>query len=245
MSSSQPPVKETVFSYRQSVFIMLLCASFLFYKYVLQVYPGCITGQLMKDFHLNGAGLGNLAATFYYSYMIMQFFVGIMLDKWGARKLTTLAIFCSALGAVLFSQSYSLLHAGLSRGLMGIGVAFATVAYMKLAALWFPPQRYALVGGLLATAAMAGAVFGEAPLSWFISQVGWRTSLLYLGIAGLVLALVFGLVVRDAGPHDTVKKDLPSFEWRNILDVFKKRRNWLLTFYSGLAFAPLAIFGGL
>ena len=163
------------------IVVITLCASFLFYKYVLQIYPSIITDQLMNEFQLTGAGLGNLAATFYYAYMITQLFVGVMLDKYSARWITSGAIFCCALGVFLFSQMHSVLAAGLSRGLMGFGVAFATVAYMKLGSVWFPPRRYALITGLLASAAMAGAVFGQAPLAWIVSQLGWRQCLFGVG----------------------------------------------------------------
>ena len=56
--------------------VICLCAGFQFYKYVLQVYPSIITDQLMREFQLTGAGLGNLAAAFYYSFIVVQLFVG-------------------------------------------------------------------------------------------------------------------------------------------------------------------------
>jgi len=226
--------------------VISLCACFLFYKYVLQIYPSIITDQLMREFNLTGAGLGNMAATFYYTYMIAQLLVGILLDKYSTRWLTTLAIFSCALGVFLFSQAHTVLFACLSRGLMGIGVAFATVAYMKLAAMWFPPRQYALIGGLLATAAMAGAVFGQAPLAWIINSSGWRFSLAGTGLIGFILAFLFALFVRDK-PVSTKKMNSSTqlISFREIIEVFKNKQNWLLTFYSGLAFSPIAIFGGL
>ena len=45
--------------------VMLLCAAFLFYKYILQVFPGIITENLMSEFHITGAGLGKLAACYF------------------------------------------------------------------------------------------------------------------------------------------------------------------------------------
>ena len=108
----------------------------------------------MQQFHLTGAGLGGLAATFYYAYMVTQLFVGFLLDKYSTRRLTSVAIFTSALGILLFAGSQTIVMASIARALMGIGVAFATVSYMKLAAVWFPPKQYAFVSGLLATAAM-------------------------------------------------------------------------------------------
>lgn len=241
-------LQTTQTTYRNySILIISLCALFLFYKYVLQIYPSIITNQLMQEFNLSGAGLGNLAATFYYSYMITQLFVGVLLDKFSTRWLTSSAIFSCGLGVFLFSGAHSLLVAELSRGMMGVGVAFATVAYMKLAAAWFPPRQYAFVGGLLATAAMAGAVFGQAPLSLAVSWIGWRDCLYYVGLAGFILALFFLIIVRDTPPAILTKTSdkVATISLRDIWDVFKNKQNWLLTLYSGLAFSPIAVFGGL
>jgi MFS family permease len=226
--------------------IISLCACFLFYKYILQIYPSIITESLMREFNLNGAGLGNLAATFYYSFMVTQLFVGVMSDKYSARWITSGAIFCCALGACLFVQSHTLLAAELSRALMGVGVAFATVAYMKLAAVWFPPRQYAFIGGLLASAAMAGAVCGKAPLSWMMNALGWRESLNIIGVAGIILAFLFVIAVRDMPPALRAEKiEAPVVSLRDVLAVLKNKQNWLLTLYGGLAFSPIAVFGGL
>ena len=218
---------------------------FLFYKYVLQIFPSIITDELMQQFRLTGAGLGGLAATFYYTYMVTQLFVGVLLDKYSTRWLTSVAILTSALGIFLFANSQTLPTASMSRALMGVGVAFATVSYMKLAAMWFPPKQYAFVSGLLATAAMSGAVFGQAPLAWLIDLFGWQYCLSVVGLAGFGLSLLFFMVVRDAPDFLQQKKAPSSVSLKEIGQVFKSKQNWLLTLYSGLAFAPVAVFGGL
>lgn len=227
------------------ILVISLCACFLFYKYILQIFPSIITDQLMREYQLTGAGLGNLAATFYYAYLITQIFVGVMLDKYSTRWLTSLAIFTCALGIFIFSQTHVAFEAGLSRALMGVGVAFATVAYMKVAAMWFPPKNYAFVSGLLATAAMSGAVFGQAPLAWLVGELGWRSCLYVTGIIGFILAFIFFLAVRDKVDKSKIEPVKKPVSFNEILHVFKNKQNWLLTLYSGLAFSPLAIFGGL
>ena len=229
------------------IIVISLCACYLFYKYVLQIYPSVITEQLMHDYGLSAAGLGYLAATFYYAYMVTQLVVGVLIDKYGTRWLSSMALFSCSIGVLIFSMSETVLTAALSRGLMGFGVAFATVAYMKLAAGWFPPRQYAFVGGLLATAAMAGAVFGQAPLSYAVSLMGWRSCLFACGIAGMILTLAFVTIVRDAPSvvHHTDIMENYRVEMKDVLQVIKSKQNWLLTLYSGLAFSPIAIFGGL
>ncbi len=224
------------------LFVITLASGFLFYKYVLQVFPSIMTDDLMQQFNLTGTGLGGLAASFYYAYMVMQLFVGILLDKYSTRYFIAAAIFSCALGVLLFSQAHTFLMASLSRGLMGAGVAFATVAYMKLAAIWFAPRQYAFISGLLATAAMAGAVFGQAPLAWLIDEFGWRHCLLLVGLVGLALACLFFVTVRDKVSYEQTTTNL-SFSAIKL--ALKNKQNWLLTIYSGLAFSPVAVFGGL
>lgn len=226
------------------IIVILLCAGFLFYKYILQVYPGIITHQLMQEFNLNGAGLGNLAANYFYAYLITQLFVGILLDKYNSRYLTSFAILMGALGAILFASAHTLGQAQFGRILMGFASAFATVSYLKNTALWFKPKHFAFVGGLLATAAMSGAIFGEAPLSLLIQHIGWRHSVMVIGFAGILFAILCFLILRDkkANPQTEIKYGI---SFKDFVGVIKKKQNWLLTFYSGLTFTPLAVFGGL
>ena len=68
-----------------------VAASFFFYKYVLQVFPSVMNPDLMRAFHISGAGLGNLAAYYFYAYLIMQIPVGILLDRYSPKLLTLFA----------------------------------------------------------------------------------------------------------------------------------------------------------
>lgn len=224
--------------------IITLCAFFLFFKYVLQVSPSVMTKELMAEFNVNGAGLGNLAATYFYAYLVTQLFVGPLLDRYSPRYLTVFAILLCAAGAFAFANTHSLVAAQLSRALMGMGTAFATVSYMKMSGLWFKPHQVAFVDGLLATAAMAGALCGQVPLTMLVNHAGWRTSLIYCGLFGLVFAAIFFLVVKDK------KSTLSTAQTKviklaDIRALFKDKKNWLLTLYSGLAFTPIAVLGGL
>ncbi len=225
------------------IVVILLCAGFLFYKYVLQVYPGIMTHQLMQQFNLDGVGLGNLAATYFYAYLVTQLFVGVLLDKYSSRWLTSFAILVGAMGAILFASADSLDQAQLGRLLMGFASAFATVCYLKNTALWFDPKHFAFVGGLLATAAMLGAIFGQAPLSMMVSHMGWRHSVMIIGFIGIACAVLFALILRDKEQAPTGVKY--GVSWRDFIAVLKSKQNWLLTFFSGLTFTPLAVFCGL
>lgn len=227
--------------------VIALCSSFLFYKYILQVSPSIMTDQLMREFEIHGTGLGNLAATFFYSFLVTQLFAGLLLDKYSPRLLTSLALALCAAGTYFFSQADSLVAAGIARTLMGVGAAFATVSYMKMTSIWFKPHQYAFVGGLLASAAMLGAIFGQAPLSLVMHAYGWRECLTFCAVLGIFLALLFFTLARDKPPVpiSNIEHTHHEFSLKDVIDVLKSKQNWLLTLYSGLVFSPIDAFGGL
>jgi sugar phosphate permease len=232
--------------------VITLCASILFYKYILTVSPSIMVHDLMKQFQISGIGMGHLAATFFYAFTVGQIFSGVLIDRFGVRFLSGFAILICALGAWLFSIADMLGVAILARALMGIGCSFATVAYLKMAAVWFKPTQLAFVSGLLCTAVMLGAVFGQLPLAWMLEQTDWRFVLFFCSILGVVVGILFILIVRDQPKEPllhTVQESAPTLKqgltFNDIKDTLKNKQNWLLTLYSGLVFSPLSVLGGL
>lgn len=225
---------------------ILVSALFLFYKYVLQISPSVMTHDLMQSFHIQATGLGNLASMFFYSYLIVQFFVGFLLDRYGPRYLSTAAILIAGLGAYVFSVSDTLWIAYLARMLMGVGAAFATVSYLKIATIYFHPRHFALVAGFLATAAMVGAMMGQAPLALLALAVGWRNAILCCALFGAGLGFAFFMLIRRREPYlHASDKPQAALGVKPILAVFTRPQNWLLTLYSGFVFSPVAVFCGL
>ena len=239
--------KSTFKTHPYAWFVISLNALFLFYKYVLQISPSVMTDDLMQQFHLTGAGLGNLAATYFYTFIFAQLISGYLLDKYSTRKLTAFAILICSAGAWFFATSDNLFEALLARGLTGIGVAFATVSYMKQTSVWFPAKRLALVGGLLASAVGIGAVFGQAPVAYMVGHFGWQDTLHYIAISGFALTALYLIFAKDNNPanKDQNTKNKSSLSWKQVKNVLTKKHNWLLTLYSGFAFTPLAVFSGL
>lgn len=237
----------------RAIWVMSLCAAFLFYKYILQNFPSVMAGQLMASFHLQGLGLGVLSGVYFWTYLIVPLFVGIILDHYGTRWVTTAAIFCCALGIFIFSQAEQLNTAIWGRALTGVGVSFATIAYFKLAAIWFDKKYYALLASFVVAAAMVGAVCGQMPLAWLMQHVGWRASLVDVAWLGIGLGFLFLLFVRDrpAIPTNELHQTTAFLDepkqsvWQNILLIVNNKQNWLLTGFGGLAFSPVVIFCGL
>lgn len=225
--------------------VWMPAACFFFYKYFIQVSPSVMSQQLMATFQLSGANFGNLAACFFYAYLLMQIPAGVILDRYNPSKVLPIAIFFCAFSVLLFSKAQYLVTAEISRFFIGLSAAFASLICFKLISLWFPPRRFAFMAGLSMTAAMLGAIGGQAPLSYLVEHFDWRQALVYIAWPGIILAII-SLFIQGKQPS---AKAAPTVCQPSILQQFKTilicPQTWLLSFYSGLAFAPVSVFGGL
>ena len=85
--------------------------------------PAAIANNLQQSFHTSGAGLGSLAAAYFYAHTVMQIPVGVMTDTMGVRKVVAYGALVSGVGSVLFGVADTLALATLGRLLVGCGVA--------------------------------------------------------------------------------------------------------------------------
>lgn len=241
-------IKEKIKNPIRAWTIWFLSAFFMFYKYALEVSPSVMTTTLMKTFNIDGTALGNLAACYFYAYLLLQIPAGLLLDKFGPRKTTTLAITVCAFGSFVFAKADTLFMAGVGRFLTGAGAAFAAVNCLKLIANWFPLRHFAFMTGLMMTIAMLGAVGGQAPLAAFIEKMQWRAALSNIGYLGLILAFIFWIVVRDKSRQSDKDLHLTPVKTsivKSLKGILTNAQSWWLSLYSGFAFAPVMVFGGL
>lgn len=218
-----------------------------------RVAPAVMTTELMKEFGLNAAALGNLSAFYFYSYVAMQIPTGILADYWGPRRLLTLGSLLTSLGTLLFALAPGLLWANLGRLLIGGAVAVAYVGILKVAAHWLAPNRFALASGMALLVGVIGAVFAGVPLQLWVAAYGWRPVMLASALLPFGLGLAIWLVVRDdpqergyasymaSDPRTPAK---PHF-LRGLQEVFRYRNSWLLTLVPGGITGAVLTFGGL
>jgi len=229
-----------------SYLICIVTGLFIFYKYVLQISPSVMSHDLMRDFQLTGAGLGNLTACFLYSYLLMQIPAGIIFDRYKPRVVIATAICLAAVFTEIFALTDSTFIACLSRAGMGLVTAFAFIAYLKMISIWAPPKHFALMAGFAMTIAMIGAINGQAPLAVLVEQVGWRHALMCIALLGFVLALLSWFIIQDKNNStDPAQNSTNKSFISQVLIIIKNKQNWILGLFCGCAFAPVSAFGGL
>ena len=224
--------------------VVSMSCLFLFYKYIAQISPSVMTQPLMAHFHLHAAGLASLIACYFPAYLAAQFFAGPLLDRYSARFISTAALALISLGLWNFSSAQHLWQGYLWRACMGVGAAFATVSYLKLAAVFFDKRQFAYVAGWLATASSIGGMIAQTPVAEGVAHLGWSKTLSLCALLGVAIVLLYGFIVRDTGLPDTTQPSLKK-AFHGFKRVACHKKVLLLAVYSGLAWAPMAVFCGL
>ena len=238
----------TVLAHASSLFPWIVCGLgglFVSFGYFVRIAPSVMAPDLMRDFGVSAAILGNLAAIYFYAYAFLQVPAGIMLDRFGPRRVLTAAIALCALSTVLFAVAGSTAWAYAGRLLIGAASAFSLVGALKLASIWFPPRRFALAAGLSSALGTMGGIMGQAPLAALVQAVGWREALIGTAIAGGVLAVIFWLVVRDGVEVVPQRAAGAAGIFQSLTKVAAIPQVWLVAWASALQAPALLAFAGL
>lgn len=227
--------------------ICSLGAIFYSYEYFLRISPSVMEGELRNHFNLSATGFGFLAAFYYYAYVPMQLPVGVLMDRYGPRRLLTAACLICVVGTFMFAGTTLFSIAAAGRFLVGLGSAFAFVGVLKLATIWLPEDKLAMVAGIASALGTLGAMVGDNLLGGLVTWIGWQQTVNFTALfgIGLVVALWFG--VRDQKRYQRRSGTVESFK-QNMVDLSIIARNkqiWFNGMYGCLVYLPTTVFAEL
>jgi MFS family permease len=233
---------------RIDLFPWLVCglgAFFYCYEYFLRILPSVMTEDLLKMFNINGEAFGNLVAFYYYAYTPMQLPVGMMMDRFGPRKLLAFACLVCAIGTYLFAHHY-LSTAQMGRFLVGFGSAFAFVGVLKLAAMWFPPSHFAFIAGMATSLGAIGAMFGDIILSKLVFALGSNLTLYITATLGLLLTVALWYFIPESkkgkiNPCISTTQSYREF-FQAVFKLCKNPQLWLVGVIGSLLYLSLSAF---
>lgn len=228
-----------------------VAALYFLYDYFQQMAPSAMASQLTAAFNIGATELGTLASFYFVSYALMQIPVGLLLDRFGAKRPLLVACLVAALGNVVFALSATVGQAELSRLIIGVGAAFSYVACLKLAANWFRPGMFATIVGLTNVVGMSGGIVAGAPLAITVESFGWQGTLHGLAALGVVIAVLIVLFIKDRpdGAASTKEKQAPGQTLQKALadlkHIVRNAQFWLAGFHGACLNSGFTVIGGL
>lgn len=215
--------------------------SFLFRNVNSVVFP-----DLTQAFGLSASALGFLTSAYFLTFAAAQLPLGMLMDRYGPRRVNAAMLLVAALGSVVFGLAAGLPALAFGRALIGLGVAVCLMSSMTAFVLWFPLERMATLVGWMLLVGAIGAVSATKPVELALRVMDWRTLFLMLGgCAVLASAAIMLIVPEKAGPASTAT--LRS-QLRGVGTILRNRGFWSIgcaaAFVQGVAISLLGLWAG-
>lgn len=228
---------------------LILSIFFYLYEYFIRVSPTVMVPELMQAFNIQAIEIGVISSAYLYSYALMQIPVGMMMDKFGARKLIAIASITCAIGCAFFGFTSVYAIAVLGRVLMGVGSAFGFLGMVYIISHWFERSQIATLIAIGNSCGMIGAITAEGPLALSVLKFGWRTPLIFLAAVGVLTAIVTFFVMKGDDECRIEQQDEANRSKVNVMQNLKQvasnGQSWLIGIGTFLIYSTTTAFAAL
>ncbi len=177
--------------------IFLPFAGGYFLSYLFRTVNAVIAPNLALDLGIAPSALGLLTAAYFIAFASAQLPLGVLLDRFGPRRIEALLLLVAAAGALLFARGTTLTEVVVGRALIGFGVSACLMAAFKAFVQWFPRRQLPLVNGIQMASGGLGAMSATAPVEFLLSVTDWRGLFTGLTVLTVLVAIVIWGVVPD------------------------------------------------
>ena len=213
-----------------------------FISYLFRNVNAVIAPNLVADLSLDAGSLGLLSSVYLLSFGAFQLPLGVLLDRFGPRRVEASLLVLAACGALVFSRSESLAGLVVGRALIGLGVSACLMAAFKAFALWFPRERLPLANGVQMVSGGLGALAATTPVEFSLRFTDWRGVFMGVALLTLLAAIAIFLVVPEKAGAS--RQESLFSQVQGIREVFTDRFFWRIAPWALASQAAyLSIFG--
>ncbi|MBN2360642.1 MAG: MFS transporter [Deltaproteobacteria bacterium] len=173
-----------------------------FLSYLFRAVNAVVGPNLAADLDLSASELGLLTSAYLFAFALFQLPLGVLLDRFGPRRVQAALLACAASGSLLFALGQGAVSLTVARALIGLGFAGGLMSGFKAVVLWVPEPRRALANAAIMSFGALGTLVATVPTELAVQAVGWRA--VFAGLAAItfaVAALIFLAVPERAdGP---------------------------------------------
>ncbi|CAM2155887.1 Major facilitator superfamily (MFS) profile domain-containing protein [Pararobbsia alpina] len=187
---------------------------------------------LTKELGLTATNLGTLTSLYFLGFAGAQIPAGVLLDHFGARRVTSSVMLFAAAGAACFALSHSMPGLMLGRLLIGVGASVCLGGAFKATAQYFPVAQLTLINGLVMAVGGLGGVAVGTPLTRLLMVMPWRSVGLGLAIFTACVAATIWIGGPRSGPN--ASRATVADQFRGTLHILRSRAFWKVATFSGL-----------
>lgn len=222
MSSRLPPHDITLGRIALTVLLPFGCGYFL--SYLFRAVNAVVAPDLVEDIGLSTEALGLLTAAYLVAFAAFQPPLGVLLDRYGPRRVQTALLLVSAGGAALFGLAADEGMLVLARALIGLGFAGGLMASFKAVALFAPPGRIPLLNSWVMAFGGVGVLAASYPAHAAAAILGWRG--LFFVLAGVTAAVAVFIFVAAPRRGESGGGERLGPALAGLVRVYRSREFW-------------------
>ncbi|HEY4378728.1 MAG TPA: MFS transporter [Acidobacteriaceae bacterium] len=154
---------------------------------------------LYATFGISNITFGYLSSAYNYTYALCQLPIGVLLDRFGIRRIGRISTFIWSLASFGAAITPNLGGFFAARFLLGVGEAPTFPANAKAIGHWFPSRERSFATAIFDSAAKFASAIGVPLIGIILIKVGWRWSFAATGFISLAYFVLFWGVYRDPG----------------------------------------------
>ena len=205
--------------------IFLPFAAGYFLSYVYRTINAVLSPYLATELRLDATDLGLLTSIYFLTFAMFQLPLGLLLDRFGPRRVEAVLLLFAAAGAGLFAVSTDRVELIVGRGLIGLGVSACLMASFKAFVLWFPAVRLPAINGWVLAAGGLGALVATAPVEAALHLTGWRGVFAGLAILTVAVAAALWLAVPEQRGSGAAVGGWRE-QGRGVVEIFRSPVFW-------------------
>jgi MFS family permease len=211
--------------------LFLPFAGAYFLSYLYRTANAVVGPALTRELSLSAGAIGLLTASYFLAFALAQIPLGMLLDRFGARRVESALLLVAAAGAAAFAAGTGPAGLAAGRALVGLGVSACLMAALQAFSRAFPVDRLASLTGWIMAAGGLGAVVASGPLEAALRFASWRQ--VFLALAALTAGA--SLWIRRGVPEQPRPEHPEPFsaQWTGVARVFRSGAFWRV--------APLAV----
>ncbi|MGE5547433.1 MAG: MFS transporter [Solirubrobacterales bacterium] len=181
--------------------LLLPFSAAYFLSYLYRTVNAVLAPEIAGSIALDAADIGLMTGAYFLAFGAFQLPLGLLLDRFGPRRVEAGLLMFAAAGALTFSLAENAGTLVLGRALIGLGVSACLMAALKAIVQWVPQPRWPLMNGIVLFSGGMGAVAATAPVQAALALVDWRGVYAILAAVTVAAAVFLFLTVpdRDAG----------------------------------------------
>lgn len=227
MAESSSTSKSTAWS------LWIIASVFYAFQYILRVMPNSLINDIMQQFDIGAGTFGQFSGIYYIGYSLLHLPLGIMLDRYGPRRVMSGCILLTVIGLSPLMFANHWIYPITGRFLIGLGSSAAILGLFKIIRMSFSEEKFPRMLSLSVTIGLIGAIYGGGPVSYMRDTLGYDAVVQIFAGAGILLAaLTYWLLPNEKSEtHGTVMSE--------VKEVLTNGRVIWSCIFAGLMVGPL------